>query len=168
MNRHVRLLAFALCVSAAAPAAAPAQTPAPAAQKKPAAAKPKGAAADPMADVRRASAVSLVSALAEEARTFSEPGLRARVQARAADARWDTDKEKARQLFQRAWEAAEAADRETANLSEAEIRRRAIAQGGAGPRGLLNLRREVVILASRRDRDLGEEFLAKLDEARKN
>ena len=168
MNRQARLLAFALCVSAGAPAAAPAQTPAPAAQKKPAAAKPKGAAADPMADVRRASAVSLVSALAEEARAFGEPGLRARVQARAADALWETDKEKARQLFQRAWEAAEAADRETANLSDAELRRRAVRQGAAGARGLLNLRREVVILASRRDRDLGEEFLAKLDEARKN
>jgi hypothetical protein len=42
MDRHPRLLAFALCVSALAPAAVPAQTPAPAAsaQKKPAAKKP--------------------------------------------------------------------------------------------------------------------------------
>jgi hypothetical protein len=170
MDRHARLLAFALSVSALAPAAAPAQTPAPAAaaQKQPAAKKPKGEAADPMAEVRRASAVSLVSTLADEARTFSEPGLRARVQARAADALWDSDKEKARQLFRRAWEAAELSDRDTANLSEAELRRRAIAQGAAGARGLLNMRREVVILASRRDRELGEEFLAKLDEARKD
>lgn len=170
MDRHPRLLAFALCVSALAPAVVPAQTPAPkaAAQKKPAARNPKAEAADPMAEVRRASAVSLVSTLADEARTFSEPGLRARVQARSADALWDTDKEKARQLFRRAWEAAEAADRDTANLSEAELRRRAIAQGAAGARGLLNLRREVVVLASRRDRDLGEEFLAKLDESRKD
>jgi len=170
MDRHSRLLAFALCVSALAPAAVPAQTPAPAAaaRKKPAAKSPKAEPADPMAEVRRASAVSLVSTLAEEARTFSEPGLRARVQARAADALWETDKERARQLFRRAWEAAEVADRDTANLSEEERRRRAIAQGAAGARGLLNLRREVVILASRRDRDLGEEFLAKLDESRKD
>jgi hypothetical protein len=170
MDRHARLLAFALCVSSlAAPAAVSAQTPAPAAaQKKPAAKKPNPAAADPMAEVRRASAVSLVSTLADEARTFSEPALRARVQARAADALWDTDKEKARQLFRRAWEAAEAADRDSANLSEAEQRRRAIAQGAAGARGLLNMRREVVILAARRDRELGEEFLAKLDESRKD
>jgi hypothetical protein len=169
MDRHVRLLTFALCVSTLAPAAVPAQTPAPAAaaQKKPAAKTPKAAAADPMAEVRRASAVSLVSTLADEARTFSAPALRARVQARSADALWDSDKEKARQLFRRAWEAAEAADRDTANLSEAEQRRRAIAQGAAGARGLLNMRREVVILASRRDRELGEEFLAKLDESRK-
>ena len=169
MERHSRLLAFALCFSALAPAAAPAQTPAPAAaQKKPAAKKPKADAADPMAEVRRASAVSLVSTLADEARTFSEPALRARVQARAADALWDTDKEKARQLFRRAWEAAEAADRETAGLSESERRQRAIRQGAAGARGLLNMRREVVILAARRDKELGEEFLAKLDESRKD
>ncbi|HEX8190703.1 MAG TPA: hypothetical protein VF586_20255 [Pyrinomonadaceae bacterium] len=169
MDRHPRLLAFALCVSALAPAAVPAQAPptAGAAQKKPAAKNPK-AAADPMAEVRRASAVSLVSALADEARTFGEPALRARVQARAADALWDSDKEKARQLFRRAWEAAEAADRDTANLSEPELRRRAIAQGAAGARGMLNMRREVVILASRHDRELGEEFLAKLDESRKD
>src|SRR5215218_2383188 len=167
MDRHPRLLAFALCFSALAPAAVPAQTPAPAAaQKKPAAKKTK-TAADPMAEVRRASAVSLVSTLADEARTFSEPALRARVQARAADALWDTDKEKARQLFRRAWEAAELSDRDTANLSDVELRRRAIAQGAAGARGLLNMRREVVILASRRDRELGEEFLAKMDESRK-
>lgn len=168
MNRHARFLAFALCVPALAPAASHAQTHAPAAaQKKPAAKKPAAPAADPMAEVRRTSAVSLVSTLADEARTFSEPALRARVQARAADALWDTDKEKARALFRRAWEASEAADRDTANLSDAERRRRAVAQGSAGARGLLNMRREVVILTARRDRELGEEFLAKMDESRK-
>ena len=172
MKRPARLLCLALCLSTLASPAATAQT-APGAQpkntgaKKPAAKKPAPEAADPMAEVRRASAVSLVSALAEEARNFGEPGLRARVPARAADALWDTDKERARALFRRAWEAAEAADRDAANLSEAERERRRIAQGAAGARGLLNMRREVVILASRRDQELGEEFLAKLDEARK-
>ncbi len=168
MNRPACLLSFALCLSTLAPVAN-AQT-APAAQKKkPAAKKPAAdaAAADPMAEVRRASAVSLVSALAEEARAFGETALRARVQARAADALWETDRERARSLFQRAWEAAEAHDKETQNLSDAERRRRAIAQGAAGSRGLLNMRREVVILASKRDRELGEEFLARMDEARK-
>src|SRR3954466_16060094 len=130
MDRHARLLAFALCVSSlAAPAAVSAQTLAPAAnsvQKNPAANKSKPAAADPMAEVRRASAVSLVSTLADEARTFSEPALRARVQARAGDPLRAAAKEDARQLFRRAWEAAEAADRDSANLSEAERRRRAI------------------------------------------
>jgi hypothetical protein len=167
MNRPARLLSLALCLSALAPAAVGQTAPA-AQQKKPAAKKKTAAAAaDPMAEVRRASAVSLVSALAEEARAFGEPALRARVQARAADALWDTDRERASALFRRAWEAAEAHDRETANLSDAERRRRAIAQGAAGARGLLNMRREVVILVSKRDRELGEEFLAKLDESRK-
>jgi len=165
MNRPARLFALLLSLSAVAPAS-PAQTPA--AQKKAApkksSAKP---AADPMAEVRRTSAVSLVTNLAEEARAFVDPALRARVQARAADALWETERERARALFQRAWEAAEAADRDTAGLSEAERRRRAIAQGAAAARGLLNMRREVIILASRRDRELGEEFLAKMDEARK-
>ncbi|HEX6185259.1 MAG TPA: hypothetical protein VFZ44_15345 [Pyrinomonadaceae bacterium] len=166
MKRPARLLSFALCLSTLVPAAG-AQT-APAAQKKkPAAKKPAAAAADPMAEVRRASAVSLVSALAEEARAFGETALRSRVQARAADALWDTDRERARALFQRAWEAAEAHDKDTQNLSDAERRRRAIAQGAAGSRGLLNMRREVAILASKRDRELGEEFLSKMDEARK-
>jgi hypothetical protein len=172
MNRPARLLCLALCLSTLpAPAAkaqtAPAAQPTPPAAKKPAAKKPTAEAADPMAEVRRASAVSLVSTLADESRSFAEPGLRARVQARAADALWDTDKERARALFRRAWEAAEAADRDGANLSESERERRRIAQGAAGARGLLNMRREVVALAARRDRELGEEFLAKLDEARK-
>ena len=158
MNRPARLLCVALSLSTLASPAATAQT-APGAQpkntgaKKPAAKKP-AAEADPMAEVRRASAVSLVSALAEEARGFGETALRARVQARAADALWDTDRERARALFRRAWEAAEAHDRDTQNLSDAERNRRAIAQGAAGARGLLNMRREVVILASRHDREL--------------
>ncbi|HEX7957718.1 MAG TPA: hypothetical protein VF508_12280, partial [Pyrinomonadaceae bacterium] len=166
MYRPARLLSFALCLSALAPAAQ-AQTPGGAKPNKPAAKKPAAEAADPMAEVRRASAVTLVSALAEEARTFREPALRARVQARAGDALWDTDKERARALFRRAWEAAEAADRDTASLSDEERRRRAIAQGAAGARGLLNMRREVVQLAAKRDKELGEEFLAKMDESRK-
>ncbi|HEX8502572.1 MAG TPA: hypothetical protein VF659_18465 [Pyrinomonadaceae bacterium] len=165
MNRPARLLSFALCLSTLAPAAG-AQT-APPARKKPAAKKPAAEAADPMAEVRRASAVSLVSALAEEARGFGEAALRARVQARAADALWDTDRERARALFRRAWEAAEAHDKDTQNLSDAERRRRAVAQGAAGARGLINMRREVIILTSKRDRELGEEFLAKMDESRK-
>ncbi|HEX8722202.1 MAG TPA: hypothetical protein VF736_16425 [Pyrinomonadaceae bacterium] len=165
MNRPARLLSFALCLSTLVPAAR-AQTPAAPPPKKPAAKKP-AAAADPMEEVRRASAVSLVSALAEEARNFREPALRARVQARAGDALWDTDKERARALFRRAWEAAEAADKDTQNLSDAERRRRAVAQGAAGSRGLLNMRREVVQLAAKRDKELGEEFLAKMDESRK-
>ena len=168
MNRPARLLAFALCLSTLTPAAAARQAPA---QPKRADAKKPGAKKaeppDPLAEARRASAVSLVASLADEARTFRDPALRARVQARAADALWETERERARALFRRAWEAAEAADRDDQNLSDAERRRRAIAQGGAGARGLLNMRREVVALAAKRDHELGEEFLAMMDESRK-
>ncbi|HWW76764.1 MAG TPA: hypothetical protein VNZ44_15305 [Pyrinomonadaceae bacterium] len=167
MNRPAPLLAFALCLSTFAPTAAAAQTPAQkkAGPKKPAAKKAE--AADPLAEARRASAVALVTSLADEARNYGDAGLRARVQTRAADALWETDKERARQLFRRAWEAAEAADKDTENLSEAERRQRAIRQGAAGSRGLLNMRREVVQLAAKRDHDLGEEFLAQMNESRK-
>jgi hypothetical protein len=171
MNRPARLLAFALCLATVAPNAAARQASAPqkkADPKKTNAKKPAAEAADPMAEARRASAVSLVSSLAEEARAFHDPALRARVQARAADALWDTERERARALFRRAWEAAEAADRDDKNLSDDERRRRAIAQGGAGARGPLNMRREVVSLAAKRDRELGEEFLAQLNESRKS
>jgi hypothetical protein len=165
MNRPTRLLAFALCLSTLAPHVAAQKTSGP--QKKAESKKTPAAEVDPMAEVRRASAVSLVSSLADDARTFRDPALRARVQARAADALWDTDKERARALFRRAWEAAEAADRDTESLTDAERRRRATAQGSAGARGLLNMRREVVTLTAKRDRALGEEFLAKMDEGHK-
>lgn len=127
----------------------------------------RGTGVDPLAEARRATAISLITSLADEARGFRDEALRARVQARAADALWETDKERARALFRRAWDAAEAADRESIRRFEEE--RRAQAQrGGAqvynSPR---ELRGEVLRLAARRERALGEELLAKLDDARR-
>jgi hypothetical protein len=165
MNRPARLLAFTLCLSTLAPNAAAQKAPGP--QKKADPMKKTTAEVDPMAEVHRVSAVALVSSLADDARTFHDPAWRARVQARVADALWDTDKERARALFHRAWEAAESADRDNEHLTDEERRRRAIAQGSAGARGLLNMRREVVGLAAKRDRALGEEFLAQMGESRK-
>jgi hypothetical protein len=165
MNRtSPRLLATALCLCSLAHGAAARQgTAQPARQtpqqqaRKPATKKP-AAEADPMAEVRRASAVSLVASLADDARAFRDPVLRARMQARAADALWDTDRERARALFRRAWDAAEAADREAESLTADERR------GPPPP----NVRREVVGLAAKRDQTLGEEFLTKLEESRKS
>ena len=144
-----------------------------AAQTTPAKKTPKPAAkreaTDPLAEARRITAISLVSSLADEARSFRDELLRARVQARAADALWDTDKAKSRLLFRRAWEAAEAADQEGRRKFE-EARRRTDADAGraqAVARSRPSMRREVLRLAARRDRDLGEEFLARLEEARK-
>ena len=126
-------------------------------------------AADPLAESRRANAISLLSSLADEARGFHDEALRARVQARAADALWETDKERARALFRRAWDAAEVADRDAERKDKEEQERQRRASGGGAfvwnnqPR----LRPEVLRLAAKRERALGEEFLAKLDEARK-
>ena len=62
--------------------------------------------ADAEAAQQRTVAISLVSTLADEARSFKDQTRRARVQARAADVLWETDPERARELFRRAWEAA--------------------------------------------------------------
>ncbi|HEX8129540.1 MAG TPA: hypothetical protein VF527_10595, partial [Pyrinomonadaceae bacterium] len=137
--------------------------------KKPAAAtasKTRAAgAADPLAAARRANAIALINTLADESRGFRDQTLKARVQAQAADTLWETDRERARALFRRAWEAAEAADVENTRRGEEQNR----AAGRLNTRGLNlpNLRGEVLRLAAKRDRALGEEFLGKMEEARK-
>ena len=52
--------------------------------------------ADAEAAQQRTVAISLVTSLADEARSFKDQTRRARVQARAADVLWDTDPERAR------------------------------------------------------------------------
>ncbi|MDQ3687868.1 MAG: hypothetical protein M3430_20010, partial [Acidobacteriota bacterium] len=106
------------------------------------------------------------TSLADDARDFRDPTLRARVQARAADALWETDKDRARVLFRRAWESAEAGDEENNRRMEEDRRAQMARRGSAVIKSPPNLRREVLRLASKRDRALGEEFLTKLDEAK--
>lgn len=98
------------------------------------------AEADRIARERRMEARSLLISLASDARSFRDQVLRARSLARIADALWSVDPDQARVLFRQAWEAAETVYRETQ----------------------LNIRREVLTLAARRDRALAEEFLQKL------
>ena len=113
---------------------------------------------------RRAFAVSLIMSLADEARSYKSLALQSRITAHAADALWGADSDGARTLFRRAWEAAvkgDAEDRSPPPRKDAPpamviALRRVI--GG-------DLRSEVLNLAARRDRALGEEFLAKLNEA---
>jgi hypothetical protein len=168
MSKKVSLLALALC-TVVSPVRAGAQEPQAARPKpsKAAAKKPAGEPADPMAELRRTTAISLVSSLADDARTFRDPALRARVQARAADALWETEREKAFTLFRRAWDEAEVADaeadRRVAEDRARQQRERGYASIQLGP----SLRTEVLRLAAKRDRTLGEEFLTKLDEARR-
>jgi hypothetical protein len=160
------LFVISFCLTSVSFAAIPQEPPS--RNQKAAATKKKSAPeVDPLVEARRTSAMSMLNALAEEARSFRDPMLRARVQARAADTLWQTDTEKARALFQRAWDAAVAADEENERLTDAERRARANARGTTGTRDTPSLRREVLRLAGKRDKALGEEFLARMDEARK-
>ena len=136
-------------------------------QPKTAAKKTAADEPDPLAEVRRITAVSLVNTLADDARMFRDPLLRARVQARAADALWDTEHERAVLLFRRAWDEAEAADAETDRKLEEEKQRQIREQGFSSIQLPPSIRTEVLRLAAKRDRALGEEFLLKMEEARK-
>jgi hypothetical protein len=170
---HRVLALFLTLLYALAPASyvkAQSDTPKPAAQGS----KPRtggkastAAAADPLAEVRRSMAASLVLRLAEEARGYSNAVLAARVQARAADALWEADNERARELFRRAWDTADAADRENLRQQEEDRRAQEAATGTYAQVSVPNLRAEVLRLSARRDRALGEEFLNKLDGAKK-
>lgn len=167
MKQHARRLAFALCLFIWPQEVGLAQTPATKqGGSKPATAR-SAAAVDPLAETHRANAISLLTSLADEARGFHDAQLRARVQARAADALWPTDQARARMLFRRAWDAADAADRETERRENEERERQMKEQGAFVMSGSPRVRPEVLRLAAKRDRALGEEFLAKLDEARK-
>ena len=165
MMKRVVLFVAAVCFAAQS-AGVRAQQP----QAKPtktSAKKPTAAEVDPMAEIRRTTAISLVNTLADDARMFRDPVLRSRVQARAADALWETDKERARALFRRAWDEAEAADDEADRRVEEDMQRQMRERGAFAINTQPSLRTEVLRLAAKRDRALGEEFLSKLDESRK-
>jgi hypothetical protein len=127
--------------------------------------KPNTEEADAEAAQQRTIAISLVTTLADEARSFKDQTRRARVQARAADVLWDTDPERARELFRRAWEAAEAADADAARKRAEEMKALETERRPVVVRGGPDLRSEVLRLVAKRDRKLGEEFLKALDEA---
>jgi hypothetical protein len=111
---------------------------------------------------RRANAQSMLTTLASDAARYSDQTLRARTQARIAEALWDSDPEKSRTLFRRAWESAEVVDQESQRKLQEEIKQQQAKTGSAAVSGPTNIRGEVLRLAARRDRALGEEFLAKL------
>jgi len=117
---------------------------------------------------RRSQARSLLVSLASDARNFREQTLRARVQARVADAIWDVDGEQGRGLFRKAWDAAEIADNESRLRVQEDIRQQKAKSGGYTISTPPNLRGEVLRLAAKHDRALGEEFLEKLKEAKQN
>ena len=116
---------------------------------------------DDAAAQRRAFAVSLVTSLAAEARSYRDRALRPRVLARAADALWDADKDAALLLFRRAWEAAEAGDADDLYLKNTTDGAPAMVLAIVKRSGR-DLRSEVLVSVARRDRALAEEFLTKL------
>jgi len=142
------------------------------ANEQPAVAPAKNAAADSKAArdaeaarllaERRGQARSLLISLAADARNFSDQTLRARTQARIADALWDVDPERARTMFRNAWDAAEIADADGQRRMREEAQRQKDKTGNSAIVAPPNLRGEVLRRAARRDRALGEEFLAKL------
>jgi hypothetical protein len=125
--------------------------------------KPAKANEEMLAAQRRSYAVSQVISLADEARRYSDKTLRGHVLARAASTLWDADRETARALFYRAWDAAEMADVEAQTPKAGENPRTAVLERVWG-RGY-DQRTDVIRLATNRDRALGEEFLKKLTEA---
>ncbi len=117
---------------------------------------------------RRSVAFSTLEALAIEARSYRDEPLRARVQARIADAIWEQDRDAARTLFRRAWDVAEAL--ETSAPATTPNMPGRMPAGRTPPRPRANLRREILQLVAKRDRQLGEELLKRMtpkDEAAK-
>jgi hypothetical protein len=105
-------------------------------------------------------ATSLLTNLADEARNFRDQSLRARVQARVADALWKADEVRARQLFLRAWDDLEALEKAGAGSS---------ATGGDAAKSqtfvsAANLRGEILRLVALRDRNFAEELLDSLND----
>ena len=120
---------------------------------------------DPAAVERRNVAVSLLTSLADDARSFRDQKLRARVLARTADALWTSEPERSRDLFRRAWDAAETGDAEAARMAAEDARRQQQQTGVVMRRSGRDMRLEVLRITAKRDRKLTEEFLAKLEEA---
>ncbi|HYJ89143.1 MAG TPA: hypothetical protein VEW46_23955 [Pyrinomonadaceae bacterium] len=128
----------------------------------PAAAKTAKKELDPEVAQRRSIALGSLTTLAIEARSYQDEALRARVQARIADALWEVEPENARNLFRRAWEAAEAFETQPSSAGAAVPGRVSANRPPPSGRIRTNLRSEVLKLAASRDHALGEEFLKRM------
>jgi hypothetical protein len=136
-----------------------AQTPTPQSQaRKNASANPP--TEDPELRQRRSLALSALESLAIEARSYRDEPLRARVQARVADVLWEQDQDASRALFRRAWEVAEGLEASAPSTAPSMPGR--MPAGRRPPRPRANLRREILQLVAKRDRQLGEEFLKRM------
>ena len=98
---------------------APVSSPA----KSPAKARKLSAAEKAKAEQQKALALSLLISLSNDARNFRDQKLRARTLGRIADGLWDVDPDQSRTLFQKAWDAADAADEESGRLLREDMQR---------------------------------------------
>src|SRR5215831_1431476 len=120
--------------------------------------------AERLAKERRDNAQSLLMNLAADAGRFNDQMLRARTQARIADVLWSADAERGRALFRKAWESAEIADQDSQRKQQEDFKQQQARSNGNAIAMVPppNVRGEVLRLAAKHDRALGEEFLGKL------
>ncbi len=160
--RHLLTLSFLLLLSASVVAQTSDKTKS-ADKNSTAASSAKDAEAERILKERRDNAQSLLINLAADAGQFTDQTLRARTQARIADVLWAADPERARSLFRRAWDAAEQVDDESRRITLDEIKQQEAKRGSSAVVRRPSIRNEVLRLAARRDRKLGEELLSKLN-----
>src|SRR5437870_4176045 len=155
------VIVFSAAIAQTGPSAKPNESKKTSSDKEVKAAK--DANAERIMKERRAQAQSLLISLAADAGSYNDTTLRARTQARIADALWDADPERARTLFRKAWDAAEITDQEGQRRMQEEIQQQKTRNGGnVAITGPPNIRGEVLRMAARHDRGLGEELLGKL------
>lgn len=108
-------------------------------------------------------ALSLINSLADDAKKYDDRVAGVRVQAKAADLLWETDTERARTIFRRAWLLAEEVEEAEQKLVE-EKKRKFLS--GESQNGFIplppNLRGEILQIVAQRDKQLSEELLAAL------
>src|SRR5437016_8786957 len=104
---------------------------------------------------RRANAQSLLISLASDATSYNDLRLRARTLAQIADVLWEADKDRARVMFRKAWDAAEVVDEENRRITLDELKRQQTQRSNVAVITPANIRGEILRLAARRDRKLG-------------
>jgi hypothetical protein len=160
--RRLSLLFLLSLITTAAVLAQPSGPKKPASNSDDKAKAEKDPEAERIIRERKDNARSLLISLASDATNYNDLRLRARTLARVADALWDVDSERARAMFRKAWDAAEVMDAESRRITLEEIKDQQAKRGSAAVAGRGSIRNEVLRLAARRDRKLGEELLAKL------
>lgn len=161
--RRLVLLFLLLSISWVVAAGQPSDTKKPANVDTAKAKTEKDPEAERILRERRANAQSLLISLAADADRYSDAKLRARTLARTASVLWDADTERARAMFRKAWDAAESVDQEAQRKLQEEMKEQQAKRGSYAVQNPPSIRAEVLRLAARRDRKLGEELLAKLN-----